>query len=460
MAETSQDDADECVEQISVPNYHSKQSQYICHQCKCTSNYADGFHKNESESSDTSQYTCLACLAFADLKESQKSNVLDLILPAIFFTVVLHIFGVYQVVLFAIQLFFLLHLAIWVHEYGHYIANRIIGEKVRLVTLGSGPVLTVIRLEQILITIGIYPSSGSVMSEFKSKTNFRKKYFFMVLAGPMSNLLMAGAAVFYMNQSDQLLSPLVTDLLKLWILINIFLGILNLIPSTEFEGLGFTLNDGALLRKIPSWTDEDINKHIGMAQGVSAEIEFLYGDKDIARAIAIDAIESGQNPQIYSGILATSARTREEFEYAVIQNRKALDMIDQEDEITAMVRNNLAYSAFCLGDASLLEEADKQSQRAMDTLPMSLAVRSTRGSILIASGQYEAGLELVEDERFAIASTEDQASVMCVRALAYDGLGQIEKARQSRETAKRLDPDCMLLNDTIEESKKLISKVF
>ena len=140
-----------------------------------------------------------------------------------------------------------------------------------------------------------------------------------------------------------------------------------------------------------------------MAQGVSAEIEFLYGDKDIARAIAIDAIESGQNPQIYSGILATSARTREEFEYAVIQNRKALEMIDQEDEITAMVRNNLAYSAFCLGDASLLEEADKQSQRAMDTLPMSLAVRSTRGSILIASGQYEAGLELVEDERFALS---------------------------------------------------------
>jgi len=218
--------------------------------------------------------------------------------------------------------------------------------------------------------------------------------------------------------------------------------------------------DGAQLLSIPSWTDEDISTLITMRQTIVAQLELQHGDQAIARAIAIDAIESGQDNPIHHGILTCTAHTKQDLELAIKLNRLSFENTNADDEITAMARNNLAYAIFKHGDATLLDEADSHSLKAMEILPMHLAVRSTRGSVLVALGQHEAGLALLEDERFIIETKQNQASVLSVRARAYEALGRTEDAAEARKQAQQLDPDVSLFNESAEGTDKHLTKVF
>ena len=370
MAEISQNNADQGIVGAPALGSDCTPTTYTCHQCNCTSNYSDGFLKEKTRKSHLNKYTCVTCAAFENKKQTQKWGWFELLVGLIFFTFVMRTDNFSQVISFLISWFFLLHLAIFVHEYGHYIASRLLGVKVRLMTLGAGPVVKVFRLKQLFLVLSLLPLSGSVHSDFKSKANIRKKFFLIVLAGPFSNLLMAGSTAITFIHFEQIFPSVVSDLMVSWIVANTIMGISNLIPFRAFNKFGVCLSDGAQLLKIPTWTEGEINKLIWANQGSFAQMEFEYGDKGIARAIAIEAIESGQDMQLHSGLLSVSSRTRDDFELAIKINRQALENIHHENEFTAMVRSNLAYTLFRHGNPSFLPEADKQSLKAMDTLPM------------------------------------------------------------------------------------------
>jgi len=460
MTRISQDDTKECTEPRLVLDQDETRPIYTCQHCQCASEFSDGFQKTKSYSRHEDQYICISCTAHQNSSKSNASNFIDLLIWFTILSFFVYSDGATQVLSFLITWFFILHLAIFVHELGHYIASLLAGVNVRLLMLGSGPTLKVFRFKQLFIVLKLFPFSGSVHPDFDSANGIRGKFFFIVAAGPLFNLFMAAFTAFTLIYSNVALSPFVSDLLWFWLFVNVSLGILNLIPGKSTKGLGHFLSDGAQLISIPSWTDEDIKKLVRMNQGILAQLEYEHGDKAVARAIATAAIESGQDAQIHSLILTVSARTKQEFELAIKLNRQVLEGVDKDDEITAVIRNNLAYSLFKHGEAALLPEADRQSLKAMEMLPMVLAVRSTRGSVLVALGQFEAGLELLEDERFSIETKENQATVLRTRSQAYQQLGRFKEANLARETANQLDPGFSLTKERQENSVETITKVF
>lgn len=444
MTKSGPQDAQECLDVQIEPNEGAKQVTYTCKLCQCTASIEGAFQKSRSRKSQPASYTCVTCIAYRTGNGPSRRFTHGWF-DVIFFVFVLGIIAynigitpIAHTVTWLLKWLLLLYVAMFVHELGHFIMTRIMGYKVRLMLLGSGPVLKVFRLGRFFLVVKLLPFAGLIHPEITLAKNVRKKFACIVLAGPLINLTVAVGAAYLLYYSSLTLSPTTTEVMWSWLVANAYFGITNLIPFRIAEKSNFFRSDGQHLVDLPSWTDDDIKKLIRANQSLFVQMEFQYGDKNIARAIAIEAIESGMEAQALSSIVAVTSSTHDELAYSLKLHRKVLKTVHQEDELSALARNNFAYNIIQLGDDSLFSEANEQSLKAIGTLPMSLDIRSTRGSVLIAMGRYVEGLALLEDERFAIDTNENQARVSYDRAKAYDALGRAADAAESRDKATAL----------------------
>ena len=89
-------------------------------------------------------------------------------------------------------------------------------------------------------------------------------------------------------------------------------------------------------------------------------------------------------------------------DYALVSQEQRKAVLDHLAEIghdprsRALSLNNLAAVDILIDDPGLVEEADEASRQAYETLPDLAAIRNTRGAALIAMGQLQAGIDLLE----------------------------------------------------------------
>jgi len=229
MAGTSQNDLEHNVELEFVLDEDEAQPTFVCRRCQCTSEFAAGFQKRNRRKSLPDQYTCITCLTYRSAKRTKRSAHLDTLFILCVIGLYAYSSGFGLVAAFIASWFLLQYAGIFLHEFGHYIANRMQGVNVGLVILGSGPVLTSFRLNQTLVVIKPYPFSG------------------LVAAGPFLNLLMAAFTFVALNYYGMLISPVTQSLLTLWLVINVLLGTMNLIPFKSKTEVGLLQTDGAQL---------------------------------------------------------------------------------------------------------------------------------------------------------------------------------------------------------------------
>jgi hypothetical protein len=236
------------------------------------------------------------------------------------------------------------------------------------------------------------------------------------------------------------LSDLVGGGLVLWILINLAFGIGNLAPFSSKTAFGQVQSDGTkiwVFRRIPN---EDIEKLVRQRNLLRASIEFAYGDMERCLYILEKEIVPDEHSVLYKTLITAAVAEVDDLDRGVELGRRYL----QDDNLglmeKAMLQNNLAFTLFLRGSAEDLDEADELSARANDVLPMILAVKSTRGSVLIGQGRYREGVELLTDKRFRIETPSHQATVYAIRAKGLAGLGRLRRARESFRVAQSLDP--------------------
>ncbi|HEY3488435.1 MAG TPA: site-2 protease family protein [Gammaproteobacteria bacterium] len=339
-----------------------------------------------------------------------------------------------------------IYLSMIPHELGHLLGALLTRQEILQMTLGSGRCLYSKKAGGIYFEIRAWPTEGLLFRKYKNRAFIRLRDFITVLAGPLANISLA--LLIWLVFSEQLEhanpSNEPTPALAL-LLANLVVGLGNLWPFTFRSHFGEMQSDGKQLLLIPFMPQSHLEEKLKQQAIAAAFLALNNNDFLACEQLCAEGLAAYPRDSNLMLIKSTLLCNRGEYRAA----RELIIAALKDDAIQgverALAENNIAWCNYVLDEPGLLEEAERLSVSAMQVLPWSLAVRSTRGAILIAKGDIKAGIELLNDKRFVIENNTSQALAACTLCLGYSLQGDKVKAQETLKRAAILDPDCVLL---------------
>jgi hypothetical protein len=337
-------------------------------------------------------------------------------------------------------------LAILPHELGHAIAARALGWNVHQIVIGLGRPLFKWRCLGILLDVRAIPIAGATWMTPKDTRWFRVKRFLAVLAGPAVNAGLALAVIFiWQGGLDRFEFDALPIGPRLFLLANAMVAITNLLPYQPKTGFALA-SDGKQLLQTLSFSKDATRKSHAMRYTMEATICWQQSDVAGIRKWCDQGLALyPEDPHLLnlSGLAHLSdrdyAKAREVFE-------KLLALENQSAGIRFMFLNNLAYADVLSENPAWLPEADAYSRDAYQALPWSPAIAGTRGTVLVAIGKVEEGVELLKKSLKDAESPRSKAENSCHLSIAFAKTGNRDEARKYLELAGQFDAKCELLN--------------
>jgi tetratricopeptide (TPR) repeat protein len=356
--------------------------------------------------------------------------------------------GWFLINLFVLELF--LVLAAIPHELGHGLAGRWMGMRVYDLIIGAGRTIFEKRFLGFRWQFKVLPFGGLAVGAHRTRDRLRLRQFVFVLAGPAVNFALAAAALPWSSAHDPLtlfhwrngLNPANHLLLA-----NLICVIYSLWPHHVRTTLGALPSDGLLLWQtirmkgaeadvfLPAFFALEGIEHRRLKDYAAAQIWFENGLREFPQNLALLTL---------AGINLIDLKRFEEARSRCLQS---LDLPGLDAGARFLTLNNVAYVDALIGGDQLLAEADEYSKQALENLPWLPPVIGTRGTVLVALGQIEAGLELLRRSMEASDDPHGKALNACHIAMAERKRGDTEASRRYFETARVLDPDCVLLEE-------------
>jgi tetratricopeptide (TPR) repeat protein len=110
-----------------------------------------------------------------------------------------------------------------------------------------------------------------------------------------------------------------------------------------------------------------------------------------------------------------------------------------------IILNNIAYVDALIGNPELLTEADAYSKEAYAAAPWVPSFTGTRGTVLVAMGQLEAGIKLLKESFEKALTPRSKAENACHLTMAHARIGDRDQADNYLKLARQLDPQCRLI---------------
>ncbi len=152
-----------------------------------------------------------------------------------------------------------LFLVILTHEVGHALAGRLAGHRVRALLIGSGPRLLSFRLGRVVVYLHALPFSGAVLATPPNVDHWiRLRQWTMFAGGPAANILM-----FFVIRAFEGPAAPWRDAQSWWMsaaMLNLGIGLLNLIPFRVFRTPLGLPTDGQRLLAIPFWGRRQVDE--------------------------------------------------------------------------------------------------------------------------------------------------------------------------------------------------------
>ncbi len=410
-----------------------------CRICRAESEWIEGFMPDTNVVHGP-HHVCLSCFLYRQKYRQYYLSWIWWAAAAIAFGFFLS-GSIAQAIPFAIGAYVLMYLAIVVHELGHLFAAYAVGVHVPAISFGGGLRAKVLRFRNTFILLSPTPSEGLIIPAYSTSEHFRKKALFITAAGPLANAVAAllGMAALISFGND--LSEHSSAAVILWTVLNACLAIANLLSFSHRTAFGVQESDGAQIWGLRKKSDDEIEEILRQRNVILALLEFHLGDKDKSLAIIENDIEHADDSAVTQSLVTATLAETGQLERGITLGRKYLENEELGVMERAMLENNLAFTLFLTNDDEALKEADRLSEKAFNTLPMVLAVKGTRGSVLIATGRFEAGVALLTDKRFRLETPSHQATVNSIRARGLAQLGNRKLASKSLRAARALDPD-------------------
>lgn len=334
-----------------------------------------------------------------------------------------------------------------VHEAGHVIAALAVGHRIFEVRIGLGPALR-FRVGRARLDIGLLPIGGHVANATPDARGFRIKRLVVVAAGSLMNAMLLVVAVAAHASPGSLLSDMA-------ILNGLVLG-LNLVPYSSASAFGPQPTDGLSLLRTLITSHSEVDEQLAGYYAAEAHRLADRGEKGAARA----EVDRGLVLHPHS----TALRTWLGYDLVVSgrysEARRIFSQLVDEGPrrpgstgrlVHALHLNNLAWSDLMTGDPALLPEAEEASGAAIEELPRVSACRGTRAFALIETRRVKEGLELSAAALRREKNPRNRALQACVTAIGYARDWHFADAQRWLAVARRLDPECRLLERASRE---------
>lgn len=354
---------------------------------------------------------------------------------------------------FLIDLFLIL--AIVPHELGHAVMAHLMGWRVFQIVLGVGKPLFSSRLFGVFLDMHILPISGITRLAPKDHHFFRLKRLCILLAGPAVNAASVVVVLYLCAQwwEDFQFKSAPREV-RYFVMANAALLATNLWPR-KLNTLQLP-NDGKQILQTLFPNKQDQEELFAARYLLEASV---CRERNMDREGARQWCDRGlalypENVSLLnlSGVLLLEQQEHEKSRAIFLQ---LLAQPNVPEKVRHLLLNNIAYVDALSNRPELLPEADAYSRQACAAMPWTPAFIGTRGTVLVAMGQYEEGLRLLKEAFDKAPNAAHKSENACHIAMAHARSGHPQEAAKYRDIARQLDPRCVLLPRVEAELERL-----
>lgn len=339
----------------------------------------------------------------------------------------------------AITIWLILTVATFLHELAHAVAARYAGLKPLRVDVGDTPWILSRRLGGIDWRIGLRPFGGlTTVASMRRLSTWRHVMY--AGAGLCSDLVVLLLVAWGYEQSvaSNALPSSVTTALRHALILEAIAFLYSAIPMSS-RGPGGIPNDAYQILEILR------GNHPNPAKD---------GDRYVQHVRRYDPAFSLDESWLLCDDADLERHWKEwRFRLANRQFNRAVAAFSQfisSDRIKggerAVYLDEMATLAVVDGHKELLPYALEWAREARQVAPSARTLLGTHGSVLVESGEIEAGIALLSSLTTVDDDPNDRAIATCYLAKAHHKLGNPEKSRRLLEEARNLRPPVALLD--------------
>lgn len=288
-----------------------------------------------------------------------------------------------------------IYLDIYIHEFGHVLAARIVGIGVNRVIIGTGKELMRVTVLGIPLVVTNNFAAGFTIMGSIEKRLLKLRYAFFIAGGVLLQSFLAAACVGLLGIKDwTYLYASGISVSTMFVFSNMLLVATNLFPR-HFNLYGIrTPNDGLRLLKAPFLKEQNINELL-LADRIFKAHELFERKEYLAAAAAYEKCneEFSTLPilRLNQSVALLKLLNLEKAENMLLQLSRDAGV----DEYNCLLYNNLAWINLLYYTEESIKKADDFSKIAFDLNSQFKAIIGTRGSVLIALGRFNEGIKLL-----------------------------------------------------------------
>ena len=333
-------------------------------------------------------------------------------------------------------------LAITAHEFGHAVSAWSLRLEVGTIAIGFGRTLRQFRLGGLPIRINTWLLSGRVYLGARSTRFLRTRLWLATLMGPATNAAFLGLTTHYWTDLEPLVGP---TALGLWVIVNFFLLLINMMPHRGAQFGHPYRSDGLALLEIPNSIESEMIMYLTAAPLMRAWYRYQDNDFDGSKLCATEALRRAPDNTLARVMLAASLIKLEDYAAAADIVAPIADAVPaNEPGMHAMVCNAFAVAILLpsvqMSNQSRLVQAEQLSLEAYSRYPCVLEYRSTRALAVTATGNAENALTLLDYQHYETGTDQQRGHRAAARAFALHSLGRTAEADEQVALAVRLDP--------------------
>jgi hypothetical protein len=333
------------------------------------------------------------------------------------------------------------------HELGHVFAGRLVGMHITGIEIGRGPLVVDFHCWGFRWQFRAVPAGGFAFGVPRSGGWVRLRQTVYILGGPLANLLLIGVALALTGFAN----ALPYDFMErfgpgtMLLFTNAALFVCSLIPSMMDTSRGKWPSDGLLLWRIWRWSRAEIDAAVPYWHAVEAQDLFSQRKNAEANVVLWGGLKEYPDDASLEQVRAYSLLSQGQAAEARRIYARILGRHGKFEQIRHVMFNNIAYADLLLGNPALMWEADAGSRIAVEAQPSVAAFKRTRGAVLVEMGELDAGLCLLHEAMRENEDDRNKAVSACFVGIAHARRGESEQCRSYFALARRLDPECVLL---------------
>ncbi len=332
--------------------------------------------------------------------------------------------------------------SVFIHELGHLIAAFLMGLKVQFLSIGQGQVVWGGKVAGLRVLLYSNPDRASVHLSDLNGALIRLRMIIFCSAGPLANIavglffgLIAGT---YLSGGQP--SVVIRSMLFSIIILNLVLGLTNLIPRSVKTPYGIIYSDG---KSILLWIFRGksmLQRAKEMNHFAICYYHLLFQEwpqlvESADRGLQ-ESPDSWQIKHLKSVALLEMGKPNEALEL--------LEDLRNDTRLSELVemfnKNNLAYAYFLRGDLKDLPTADTLSEQLVHDLPKLAPILGTRSCILLWKGHTQEAIAAFKKVLQSKLTKHTRVTNLYLLAIALAQCGEVVEADEVFATANKMNP--------------------